>query len=163
MSLRRVVMDMKRVGSVSLALIIGVVLLAAPAHAFVGAGVTLGKSLGDTIVFDLGTGANALGAGFGLADMNLAVDWGVDYNIASLAGYPYGFGGIGAVTAADVGYNVGLTMDEAHGAGFDGASFGVPLAEQSLTKTHFGQSFANRNQILDTKVMLPFSGFPVLA
>jgi hypothetical protein len=162
MSLRRVFMDMKRVGSVSLAFIIGVLLIAAPAHAFVGAGITLGKALGDTIVFDLGTGVNALGTGFGLADMNIAVDWGIDYNIASMAGYPYGFGGIGAVTAADVGYNVGLTVDEAYGAGFNGANFGVPLAEQTLSTTHFGQSFANRNKILDTKVMLPFSGFPVL-
>lgn len=155
-------MDKTRVFSLLMAVIIGSLMIS-PAYAFIGAGVNLNNRLGDTININIGKNINALNTGFGLADMNIGVDWGVDYDISTLAGYPYGFGGIGAVTAADMGYNLGVTVDEAHGAGFNGAPFGVPLAEGSVSQTHLGQSISNRNKVLDTKVMLPFFSFPVIA
>lgn len=154
-------MDNRRVIVLLVAIIIGF-LLVSPAYAFVGTGVSLNNKIGDRIDFNLGSNINAANAGFGLAGLNIGVDWGVDYDINTLAGYPYGYGGIGAITAADLGYNVGITMDEAHAVGYDGSPFGVPFTEGALQRTHLDQSVANRNRIMDTQVALPFFGFPVL-
>jgi hypothetical protein len=67
--------------------------------------------------------------------MNLCITWGVDYDLSSLAGYPYGYGGIGALTDANIGYSLGVSLDETHGAGFDGSAFGIPETAGSLTRS----------------------------
>lgn len=128
--------------------------LSTPAGAFIGAGINLNKYLGDTINFDLNPAVQAAGAAYGLENMNLGVTWGVDYDINSLAGYPYGYGGVGAVTDADVGYSLGLSMDETHGAGFDGSAYGVPLQEGGLTTTSYNNLIAARDHLSSTQATL---------
>ncbi len=90
------------------------------------------------------------------------MSWGVGVDLATMAGYPYGYGGIGVVSEGDVGYGLGLTMDSTSGAGFNGAGFGVPLAEQGITTTHFAQMWGDQAHLDNSQAMLPFSGFPVL-
>jgi hypothetical protein len=128
-----------------------------PAGAFIGAGVNLNKHLGDTIDFDLNpTLVQAAESAYGLADMDLGVSWGVDYDISALAGYPYGYGGVGAVTDANIGYSLGLSLDETHGARFDGSAFGVPLTEGSLSTTKYNNVIARNDHLSDVQVALPF-------
>ncbi len=131
-------------------------LLILPCNAFIGAGIDLSKHLGDTITFDMNPVVQAAGVAYGLEDMNLGVTWGVDYDIASLAGYPYGYGGVGAVTDANVGYSLGLSMDETHSAGFDGSSFGVPLQQGTTTTTSYNNLIAASNHLQDIQASLLF-------
>lgn len=153
---------MDKTGIVILLLVVALLATALPAGAFIGTGVSLNKQLGDTIDFNIGKRVGAAGTALGLADMDLGVTWGVNYDLNTLAGYPYGYGGIGAITSGDVGYTLGLSMDETHGAAFDGSPFGVPLAEQSLTHTTANNAIANNNHFENAQVALPFTGFPVL-
>jgi hypothetical protein len=125
-----------------------------PGNAFIGAGIDLSKHLGDTITFDLNPAVQAAGVAYGIEDMNLGVTWGVDYDIASLAGYPYGYGGVGAVTDANVGYSLGLSMDETHSAGFDGSAFGVPLQQGTTTTTSYNNLIAASDHIQNTQASL---------
>jgi hypothetical protein len=135
---------------------------ATPGVAFIGAGINLDKHLGSTIDFNLNpTLVEAAGVAQGLAAMDLGVTWGVDYDLSTLAGYPYGYGGVGAITDANIGYTLGLSVDETHGTAFDGAGFGIPLAEQSLSHTQFNNLIAANNHISDAQVALPWT-FPVL-
>jgi uncharacterized protein (DUF697 family) len=135
---------------------------ATPCVAFIGAGINMEKHLGNTIDFNLNpTLVQAAGIAQGLAAMNLGISWGVDYDLNSLAGYPYGYGGVGAITDANIGYSLGMSLDEAHGTAFDGAGFGIPLAEQSLSRTQFNNVIAANNHITDAQVALPWA-FPVL-
>jgi hypothetical protein len=130
---------------------------ATPGVALIGAGINLNKHLGDTIDFNLNpTLVQAAGAAYGLADMDLGVTWGVDYDLSTLAGYPYGYGGVGAVTDANIGYSLGVSLDETHGAGFDGSSFGIPLTEGSTSSTTYNNFVAANNHLQDTQVALPF-------
>jgi hypothetical protein len=130
---------------------------ATPGVAFIGAGISLNKHLGDTIDFNLNPLAiQAAGAAYGLADMNLGVTWGVDYDLSSLAGYPYGYGGIGAITDANIGYSLGVSLDETHAAGFDGSTFGIPLTEGSMSRTQYNNFIAANNHLQDVQVALPF-------
>lgn len=137
--------------------IVAVIITVTPAGAFIGAGVSLGKHLGDTITFDLNpTLVEAAGTAYGLADMDLGVTWGVDYDFSTLAGYPYGYGGVGVVTDGDIGYSLGLSMDETHAAGFDGSSFGIPLTEGSMSTTKYNNFIARNDHLQDVQVALPF-------
>ena len=147
-----------------IASVIFVLCLTAPAGArFIGTGVTFDKHFGDTINVNVGTGVSALdNTAFGLADMDIGVTWGLDMDLATMAGFPFGFGGLGVVTEGDMGFGLGLTMDSTSGAGFNGADFGIPLAEQGITTTHFAQLWGNQNHIEDVHAILPFSGFPVI-
>jgi len=154
-------MDMRR----ALILVLAVVLITsfvAPASAFIGAGINLNKHLGDTINFNVGNQVQAAGAAFGLEQMDLGVTWGVDYDLSTLAGYPYGYGGVGAITDANIGYNFGLSVDEAHATGFDGSPFGIPLATGDMSRTTYNNFVAKNDHISDAQVALPFFGFPVL-
>jgi hypothetical protein len=146
------------------AVVLFVLCLAAPAGAkFIGTGVTFDKHFGDTINVNVGTGVSALdNTAFGLADMDLGITWGLDLDLGTMAGYPYGYGGIGAVSTGGLGYSLGMSMDETHGAGFDGSGYGIPLAEQGVTTTHFGQLWSNNLQLDNSQAVLPFSSFPVL-
>lgn len=155
-------MDITRGMVLLLALVVGLALVAPADARFIGTGLTLNKQLGDTININVGANALAADSAFGIADMNMAIDWGVGYDLNTIAGYPYGFGGIGAVTTGDIGFNLGLSMDETHGAGFNGAEWGIPITQQGLTTTHFNQEWANINNINSVNAILPFSGFPVL-
>jgi hypothetical protein len=131
-----------------------------PAGAFIGAGINLNKHLGSSIDFNLNpTLVQAAGVAQGLAALDLGVAWGVDYDLTSLAGYPYGYGGVGAITDANIGYSLGVSLDEVHGTAFDGAGFGIPLAEQSLSRTKFNNVIASNNHISDAQVALPWA-FP---
>jgi hypothetical protein len=152
----------KRSAIILLLVVVAAASLVMPAGAFIGAGITMDKHIGDTIDFNLNpTLVQAAGVAQGLAAMDLGVTWGVDYDLSTLAGYPYGYGGVGALTDANIGYNLGLSVDEVHGAAFDGAGFGIPLAEQSLTHTQFNNAIAANNHISDAQVALPWA-FPVL-
>jgi hypothetical protein len=149
-------MDIRRMLILTLALVV-LASSAMPAGALIGAGISLDKHLGDTIDFNLSPMAiQAAGAAYGLADMDIGVTWGVDYDLSSMAGYPYGYGGIGAVTDASIGYSLGVSLDETHGAGFDGSSFGIPLTEGSMSSTKYNNFIAASNHLQDTQVALPF-------
>ena len=130
--------------------------LVMPAGAFIGAGINLNKHLGDTINFDLSPAVQAAGTAYGLENLDLGVAWGVDYDLNSMAGYPYGYGGVGAVTDANIGYSLGLSMDETHGAGFDGSAFGVPLQQGSLTTTKYNNFIAANDHLQSTQAALLF-------
>ncbi len=152
-------MDTRRAVILLLA-VIAAASMAMPAGAFIGAGINLDKHLGDTVNFNLNpTLVEAAGIAQGLAAMDLGVTWGVDYDLSSLAGYPFGYGGVGAVTDANIGYSLGVSVDEAHGTAFDGAGFGIPLAEQSLSQTQFNNVIAANNHISDAQIALPWA-FP---
>ena len=131
-------------------------LSAAGSDSCLGAGINLNKHLGDTVNFNVNPAVQAAGAAFGLENMDLGVTWGVDYDLNALAGYPYGYGGVGAVTDANVGYNLGLSLDETHGAGFNGAPFGVPLQEGGLTTTSYNTGIAANQHLADTQAALVF-------
>ena len=153
---------MKKIGVLVLMLTMALVVYAIPAGAFIGTGINIDKQFGNSIDFNLDKNVQAAGAAYGLADMDLGVNWGADVNLNTLAGYPYGYGGIGAITDGNVGYNLGLSMNEAHGAGFDGSSWGIPATEGTATATKYDNSIADNQQISDAVVALPFTGFPVL-
>jgi hypothetical protein len=156
-------MDRARVIIFLMAILI-VLSLGAPAGAkFIGTAVNFDKHFGDTINVGINK-AVALddNSAFGLAGMNVGVTWGVDYDLGTMAGYPYGYGGMGVVTDGGVAYSLGMSLDETHGAGFNGEEYGIPLAEQGITTTHFAQLWANQNQISNTKAIMPFSGFPAM-
>ena len=154
-------MDTRR-AVIMLLVVVAAALMVMPAGAFIGAGINLDKHLGSTIDFNLNpTLVEAAGIAQGMAAMDLGVTWGVDYDLSTLAGYPYGYGGVGALTDANIGYTLGVSVDEAHGTAFDGAGFGIPLAEQSLSRTKFNNVIASNNHISDAQVALPWS-FPVL-
>jgi len=130
-------------------------------NAFLGAGINLNKQFGDSINFNLGKNINVGNTAFGLAGMNVGVDWGVNYDLNALAGYPYGYGGLGSVTQGNLGYFINLNVDALNGAGFNGAPWGLPMDQQGITSTHFGKSIAEQANINDVQVALPFSGVPV--
>ncbi len=155
-------MDRTRVLAYTAAVLF-VLCLAAPAGAkFIGTGVTFDKHFGDTINVNIDRTVGLSDTAFGLAGMDIGVTWGLDMDLATMAGYPYGFGGVGTVTEGDMGFGLGLTMDSTSGAGFNGEDFGIPLAEQGITTTHFAQLWGNQNHIEDAHAILPFSGFPVM-
>ena len=149
-------MDLRKPLALALALAIAVC-CSMPAAAFIGAGFNLNKHLGKTVDFHLTPlMAQAAGSAYGLAAMDLGVTWGVDYDINSLAGYPYGYGGVGAITDANLGYSLGLSMDEMHGAGFDGSPFGIPFTEGSQTATSYNNLIAAQEHLQDVQVALPW-------
>jgi len=140
-----------------------VVSLAAPAGAFIGANINLNKQIGKTINVKLSpTLVQAAGLGEGLAAMDLGVTYGVGYDLSTLAGYPFGYGGIGALTEGNVNWGLGLSLDETHGVAFNGASAGVPLAQQSLTHTTFNNAIGVNNNFASEQAVLPFFGFPAI-
>jgi hypothetical protein len=129
--------------------------------AFLGAGINLDKQFGNSIDFNFGKNINVGNSAFGLAGLNIGVDWGVDYDLSALAGYPYGYGGLGSVTQGDLGYFINLNVDAVNGAGFNGAPWGLPMNDQGVTTTHFGKQVAEQANINDVQVLLPFSGMAV--
>lgn len=146
------------------AAILLVLSIAMPAGAkFIGTSVGINKQFGNSINIDVGKNlALADGSAFGIGDMSVGVNWGVGVDLDTAAGYPYGYGGIGAVTQGGIGYGLGLTLDSTSGGGFDGSGYGIPLAEQGVTTTHFGQQWTNVASLNNANAILPFSGFPTL-
>jgi hypothetical protein len=143
---------------VAACLLVCLLLVSSPCSAiFLGTGIALDKHLGDTININFGKTIGLGDSAFALAGLDVGVTWGVDYNLAAMAGYPYGYGGVGAVTQGDLGYNLGMTIDSVQGTGFNGAEWGIPTAEQGITTTHFGQQIGEQAQINDVQVMLPFA------
>jgi hypothetical protein len=139
---------------------------ALPASAsFIGASIPLSHSLSGSVDVNLGKGILAGdSSAFGLANMDLGVNWGVGYDLNTVAGYPYGFGGIGAVTTGGLTSNLGVSLNEVHGASFDGSQWGIPLAQQGLTTTHFDKTWDNNMAVNNVAAVLPFSGmgFPAI-
>lgn len=155
-------MDIRR-ALILLTAVIAVAFLVGPSNAFIGAGINLNKHLGDTINFNLGKQVDAAGVASGLAGMDLGITWGVNYDLNSLAGYPFGYGGVGAATDANIGYDLGVSMDEAHAATFDGSSFGIPLAKGDMTTTKYNNFIAKNDHISSEQVALPWAGgFPAI-
>ena len=149
-------MDKTRALIFSVSIVAGLLFASTACNAFIGAGISLDKQFDHTINFDIGKDIPIGNSAFGLAGLDVTVNWGVDYDLNALAGYPYGNGGVGAVTQGDLGYNLGVSVDATQGAGFDGSAWGVPLAEQGITTTHFAQQIANQAQINDVQVALPW-------
>ena len=160
-------MEMRRamillVAVVAAATLVALAGFATPGVAFIGAGINLNKQLGNTVHFNLNpTLVQAAGIAQGAAAMDLGVTYGVNYDINALAGYPFGGGGVGSITDANVGWGVGLSMDEAHGTAFDGASFGIPLATEDLSHTTFNNFVGANEHFANEQVALPWS-FPAL-
>ncbi len=155
-------MDRTRVLAYTAAILF-VLCLAAPAGAkFLGTGVTFDKHFGDTIGVNINKNLALGDSAFGLAGMDVGVTWGMDLDLATMAGYPYGYGGLGVVSEGDVGYGLGLTMDSTSGAGFNGADFGLPMGDQAITTTHYAQLWGNQEHLSNANAILPFSGFPVM-
>ena len=149
---------MVRIKALTCLVAMAIVLLMASTscNAFIGAGINLDKQFGDTINFNFGKNIPIGNTAFGLAGLNLGVTWGVDYDLNALAGYPYGYGNVGSVTQGNLGYNLGITMDATQGAGFNGADWGVPLAQQGITTTHLAKQIAENAQINDVQVLSPW-------
>ncbi len=150
---------MERTSAIVLALFVVVVISSASTtcNAFIGAGIDLNKGFSHTIDFNLGKAIPIGNTAFALAGMNVGVTWGVNYDLNALAGYPYGYGGVGSVTQGDLGYGLGITVDATNGAGFDGSGWGAPMAQQGITTTHYAEGVAQQAQIDDTQVALPFA------
>jgi hypothetical protein len=147
---------MSKIGGMAVLLAIAVCLsFVAPAGAtFIGASIPLSNSLGGTIDINLGNILAGDSDAYGLAGMDVGVNWGVDYDLNTIAGYPYGYGGVGAVTAGTLGYDLGLSMDSVSGSGFDGSEWGIPLTQQGLTTTHFDKSWSADEAINSVAAML---------
>ena len=154
----------KRRALVLLMAVIALAIAVGPASAFIGAGINLNKHIGNTVNFNLNpTLVQAAGLAQGLEAINLGVTYGVNYDINSLAGYPFGYGGVGAITDANVGYGVGVSMNELHGAAFDGSSFGIPEASQTLTATKYDNFIGAQEHLANEQYVLPWAvGFPAL-
>ena len=86
--------------------------------------------------------------------MDVVASSDVGYDLDTVAGYPYGNGGVGAVTTGGLGYNLGLSMDSTSGYGFDGSDWGVSQAEQGLTTTHLGKTWSANEAINNVAAML---------
>jgi len=150
-------MDMQRTLCLAMAIVVASVGFIAPAGALIGAGVDLNKHLGHTVNFNLDPIAQVPGVAYGLDDMNIGVTWGVNYDLDALAGYPYcGMGAVGSTTAGNVGYTLGLSMDETKGAGFDGSAFGLPLTEGTLSKTKYNNVIAANQDLQSAQAALVF-------
>ncbi len=140
-----------------------IIVTAAPAGAkFIGTGVTFAKDFSDSVNVNVGTIGGLENTAFAGVGTNIGVSWDIPVNLNVLAGYPYGYGGVGVVTTGNTGCALGLNMDMVQTAGFNGADFGIPLTEQGTTTTHFSKLWATENQIDNTQAFLPFSSFPVL-
>jgi hypothetical protein len=151
-------MDKSRAVLLAISIVIGLSFASFSCNAFIGAGIDLNKGFSHTINFNLG-GAIPLGdSALAVAGLNVGVTYGVNYDLDALAGYPYGYGGVGSVTNGDVGYDLGITVDATNGGMFDGSSWGVPLAQQGITTTHLEKDIAENAQLSDTQVALPFAG-----
>ncbi len=150
-------MDIVRALLIIAAIVTSLLVASTSGCAFIGAGINLNKQFGNSINFDFGKNINVGNSAFGLAGLNVGVDWGVNYDLAALAGYPYGYGGVGSVTQGDLGYFIDVNVDSLSGMGFNGAPWGVPMAEQGTQATHFGKSLAEQAVINDVQVLLPFA------
>lgn len=151
-------MDRKSTLFFAVLVVIGLPLISCTGNAFVGAGIDLNKQFSNTINFDFGKNIGLGDSAFALAGLDVGVTWGVNYDLNALAGYPYGYGGVGAVTQGGLGYGLGITVDAVNGAGFDGAGWGVPLTKQGVTTTHLSEQIGEQALIDDTQVALPFAG-----
>lgn len=147
---------MSKISGLAILLTISISLtLVVPAGAtFIGTSIPLSNSLGGKIDINLGSILAGDSNAYGLAGMDVGVNWGVNYDLNNVAGYPYGYGGVGAVTTGDLGYNLGLSLDSVSGSSFDGSTWGIPLTQQGLTTTHFDKSWAANEQINNVAAML---------
>ena len=150
-------MDMQRTLCLAMVIAVASIGFIAPAGALIGAGVDLNKHFGHTVNFDLDPVVQVPGVAYGLDDLNIGVTWGADYDLDALAGYPYcGMGSVGATTTGNVGYTLGLSMDETKGAGFDGSTFGLPLTEGTLSTTKYNNIIAAKQDLQSAQAALVF-------
>ncbi len=154
-------MDKTRVLAI-IAAVLFVLCVASPAYAFIGTGVTFDKHFGNTIDVNVDKSLALANTAFGVGDMDVGVTWGVDCDLGTMAGYPYGYGGIGAVSQGGMSYGLGLNMDSTSGGGFNGAGYGIPTAQQAVTTTHYSQLWGNQLALDNTQAVMPFASFPAL-
>jgi hypothetical protein len=121
---------------------------------FIGTSIPLSKSLSGSVNVNLGNILAGDSDAYGLAGMNIGANWDVGYDLNTVAGYPYGYGGVGAVTTGGLGYSLGLSLDSVSGSGFDGSAWGIPLTQQGLTTTHLGKTWAANEEISNVAAML---------
>ena len=129
---------------------------------FIGLSVPTNINLGNTINVDAGKSIGVGNTAFGVGTLDAGVTWGVNCNLDTLAGYPYDYGGVGAVTQGGIGYNLGLSLDSTSGGGFNGAGYGIPETEQGITNTQYAQQWSNEANMDSTQAVLPFTSFPVM-
>ena len=129
---------------------------------FIGLSVPTNINLGNTINVDAGKSIGVGNTAFGIGEMDVGVNWGVNCDLGTVAGYPYGYGGIGAVTQGDLGYNLGLSLTSTSGGGFNGAGYGIPESEQGVTTTNYAQQWSNNMALDNTEATLPYTSFPVM-
>ena len=154
---RRVIMDKSRAVLLAISIVVGLSFASFSSSAFIGAGINLDKGFSHTINFDVGGSIPFGNTALEVAGLNVGVTYGVNYDLNALAGYPYGYGGVGSVTNGDLGYDLGVTVDAVNGGVVNGADWGVPLAQQGLTTTHMAQDIAQEAQLSDTQIALPFA------
>ncbi len=146
-----------------MATILFILCLAAPAGAkFIGTAVGFDKDISGGIDVNVGKIAGLENTAFGGAALDVGVSWDVPINLGVMAGYPYGYGGLGVVTQGTTGYALGLSMDGVSTSGFNGADWGIPLQEQGTTTTHFAKLWAGETNLDNTQALLPSFGFPAL-
>jgi len=121
---------------------------------FIGTSIPLSKTLSGSVDVNLGNILAGTSDAYGLAGMDVGASWDVGYDLDTVAGYPYGYGGVGAVTTGDLGYNLGLSLDSVSGSSFDGSTWGIPLTQQGLTTTHFDKNWAANEEINNVAAML---------
>ncbi len=140
--------------AILLAIAISMAFVVPAGATFIGTSIPLSKTLSGSVDVNLGNILAGDSNAYGLAGMDVGVNWGVGYDLNTVAGYPYGYGGIGAVTTGDLGYNLGLSLDSVSGSGFDGSEWGIPLTQQGVTTTHLDKSWATNQQINNVAAML---------
>ena len=140
--------------AVLLTVVIGLTLVVPAGATFIGTSIPLSKTLSGSVDVNLGNILAGDSNAYGLAGMDIGANWNVGYDLNTVAGYPYGYGGVGAVTTGDLGYNLGLSMDSVSGSGFDGSTWGIPLTQQGLTTTHLGKTWSADEAINNVAAML---------
>ena len=147
---------MSKISGLAILLTIAIsVTFVVPAGAtFIGTSIPLSNSLSGSVDVNLGNILAGTSDAYGLAGMDVGASWDVGYDLNTIAGYPYGYGGVGAVTTGDLGYNLGLSLDSVSGSSFDGSTWGIPLTQQGLTTTHFDKSWAANEEINNVAAML---------
>lgn len=140
--------------AVLLAVAISLTLVVPAGATFIGTSIPLSKTLSGSVDVNLGNILAGDSDAYGLAGMDIGANWNVGYDLDTVAGYPYGYGGVGAVTTGNLGYNLGLSMDSVSGSGFDGSGWGIPLTQQGLTTTHLSKTWSADEAINNVAAML---------
>ncbi len=130
--------------AVLLTVVIGLTFVMPAGAKFIGTSIPLSKTLSGSVDVNLGNILAGDSNAYGLAGMDIGANWNVGYDLDTVAGYPYGNGGVGAVTTGDLGYNLGLSMDSTSGYGFDGSDMGHLAGRAGIDNDSPGQDLVSQ-------------------